>query len=61
MRVPFILIIESLCDLCRSPTVVGAYSWMTVDEKLVDITVKLVRKGSGWNWHGANPIKYHQP
>jgi hypothetical protein len=26
----------------------------------IDIAIKVVRMGGGWNWHGANPIKYHQ-
>jgi hypothetical protein len=30
-------------------------------EKEIDITIKVVRMGGGWNWHGAIPIKYHQP
>ena len=73
MRVSFILIIESLCDLCRSPIVAEAYCWMNMwlrwvekectqnfnkgavkistwkSEKEIDITVKVVRMGSGWN------------
>ena len=30
-------------------------------EKEVDITIKGLRMGGGWNWYRANPSKYQQP
>jgi len=36
VRVSFILIIESICDLCRSPIVVGAYCWMNMWPRWVE-------------------------
>ena len=30
-------------------------------ENEIDITIKVVRMGGGWNWHRANPVKYQKP
>ena len=30
-------------------------------EKEIDITIKVLRMGGGWNWRRANSIKYRQP
>ena len=27
----------------------------------IDITIRVVRMGGGWNWHGANPINPKTP